>query len=111
MQRRVVITGLGTISAIGDNVEQTLDSLLYSRSGVGKISILETALSQTHPAAEIKKTNADLKLQAGLPADGYFSRTMMLGLIAAKEAVSSARIENIGLLRTGLISATSVGGM
>jgi 3-oxoacyl-[acyl-carrier-protein] synthase-1 len=110
MQRRVVVTGMGIVSAIGGNAEETLQSLLRSESGVSKISILETALSDSHPAAEVKKSNHELRLMAGLP-EGHYSRTTLLGMIAAKQALASAAIEKIKSLRTGFISATSVGGM
>jgi 3-oxoacyl-(acyl-carrier-protein) synthase len=110
MQRRVVVTGLGIISAIGDTVDETLQSLLDSRSGVTNITILKTALSETHPAAEVKHTNKELRIAAGLE-EGYYSRTTLLGMIAAKQALSSSKIEDVRSLRTGFISATSVGGM
>lgn len=110
MQRRVVVTGMGIVSAIGNNADETLQSLLKSESGVSKISILQTALSETHPAAEIKKTNDELRRIAELP-EGYYSRTTLLGMIAARQAMTSAKIENAGKLRIGFISATSVGGM
>jgi 3-oxoacyl-(acyl-carrier-protein) synthase len=110
MQRRVVVTGLGIVSAIGGNADETLQSLLSSQSGVSKISILQTALSETHPAAEVKKSNDELRRMAGL-AEGYYSRTTLLGMIAAKQALTSAKVDNIKSLRTGFISATSVGGM
>lgn len=102
---------MGIISAIGDSVDETLQSLTGSKTGVEKITILQTALSETHPGAEVKKTNSSLKVLAGLPPDKHYSRTTLLGLIAARQAVDSARIENMNALRTGFISATSVGGM
>ncbi len=111
MSQKVYITGLGIISAIGNSVDESLQSLLASKSGVEKISILKTALSETHPGAEVKQTNEDLRAMAGLPSDKYYSRTTLLGMIAAGQAVSSAKIENMKELRTGFISATSVGGM
>jgi len=110
MQRRVVVTGLGIVSAIGDNVDETIQSLFGSKSGVSKITILKTALSETHPAAEVKKTNEELRIAAALPG-GYYSRTTLFGMIAAKQALSSSKIEDVRSLRTGFISATSVGGM
>jgi len=111
MQRRVVVTGMGIVSAIGNNVEETLKSLLGSESGVSKISILQTAISATHPAAEVKKTNEELRAAGHLPEGNFYSRTTLLGMIAAKQALSSAKIANVKSLRTGFISATSVGGM
>ena len=101
---------MGIVSAIGSDADETLQSLLRSESGVSKISILKTALSETHPAAEIKKTNVDLLKLAGMP-EGHYSRTMLLGMIAARQAMASGKIETSGKLGIGFISATSVGGM
>jgi len=111
MPNKIYITGLGIISAIGGNVEESLHALLESRTGVGKISILKTALSETHPAAEVKKTNKELVSLTNLPENKFYSRTMLLGLIAARQALTAARIEKLNEARTGFISATSVGGM
>ncbi|CAN5386085.1 beta-ketoacyl-[acyl-carrier-protein] synthase family protein [soil metagenome] len=111
MSKRIYITGLGIISAIGNDVDQTLDSLLQSKTGVGKISVLKTALSETHPGAEVKKTNDELRVISNLPDNNFYSRTTLLGMIAARQAMSSAKFENVKTLRTGFISATSVGGM
>ena len=47
----------------------------------------------------------------GHAGENSFTRTALLGMIAAKEAVQSAGINDIGEYRTGLLSATTVGGM
>jgi 3-oxoacyl-[acyl-carrier-protein] synthase-1 len=52
-----------------------------------------------------------LTLLAGLPPEKQSTRTALLGLIAAKEAVKNAGITDMKEFRTGIISATSVGGM
>src|SRR5688572_16654131 len=101
MGKSVLISGVGIISAIGDNVEETLHSLLESKTGVGKITILKTALSETHPAGEVKKTNDELRELAGLPGEGFYSRTTLLGMIAAQQALVSAKIDSVSDLRTG----------
>ena len=111
MAKRVFITGFGIISAIGDNAEQTLLSLAESKTGVGKISILKTALAESHPAAEVLKTNDELRTLAKLHDNRFYSRTALLGTIAARQALASAKMENGSGKRTGFISATSVGGM
>ncbi|NNE75538.1 MAG: beta-ketoacyl-[acyl-carrier-protein] synthase family protein, partial [Pricia sp.] len=60
---------------------------------------------------EIEATNTELKLQLGLPEKAHFSRTALLGALAAKQAIQDAKIENINDCITGLISGTTVGGM
>lgn len=105
----VFIAGTGIISAIGNNAAQCLDALENSRAGMGQMTYLDSAHSQRLPVAEVKLTNEKLAELAGLPK--IKSRTALLSLVAAREALADAAIENIKNLRTGFISATSVGGM
>ncbi len=109
MSKKVVITGLGIISAIGNNVPEALDSLLSERSGIGEITHLDTLLKGKFPLAEVKKTTEELLAITGHPGEKNLTRTALLGMIAAKEAISSAGFTPTG--RTALISATTVGGM
>jgi 3-oxoacyl-[acyl-carrier-protein] synthase I len=105
----VFVAGTGIISAIGNNVAECLDALENSRPGMGQMHYLNSAHRQRLPVAEVKLTNEELAQLAGLP--NIKSRTALLSLVAAKEALKQAGIENIKGLRTGFISATSVGGM
>jgi 3-oxoacyl-[acyl-carrier-protein] synthase-1 len=63
------------------------------------------------PVGEVKASNAELKKMAGVENLPDNTRTTYLGIIAANEAVKNAGITNIKEFRTGIISATSVGGM
>jgi 3-oxoacyl-(acyl-carrier-protein) synthase len=111
MSRRVFITGLGIISGIGNNLRETMDSLLLSASGIDKIRYRENRLPGDIPVSEVKCTEEDLFRLAGItPREGY-SRNALLGVIAAKEAWSDAHADLKPGIRTGLISATTVGGM
>ena len=105
---QTLVTGIGAITSIGNSVSENLQSLLDCHSGIAPMQILQTV--HEVPAGEIKLTNSQLAGRAGLPTDGVYSRTMLLGLIAAREAMSDAGIDP-ALMRVGLISATSVGGM
>ena len=105
---QTLVTGIGAITSIGNSVSENLQSLLDCHSGIAPMQILQTV--HEVPAGEIKLTNSQLAERAGLPTDGVYSRTMLLGLIAAREAMSDACIDP-ALMRVGLISATSVGGM
>jgi len=60
---------------------------------------------------EIDFTNRELEEMLGLDPDNNYSRTALLGVIAAKEAFGNAKITDVKAFRTGLVSATSVGGM
>ena len=109
MNAPVFVAGTGIISAIGNNVAECLDALEKSRAGMDKMHYLDSLHRQRLPVAEVKLSNDELAKLAGLPATK--SRTALLSMIAAKEAIENAGIENLVDLRTGFISANSVGGM
>jgi len=126
----VAIAGAGVISAIGNNVADTLLAFENGTAGMADITLLDTIYKGRLPVAEVKADNQKLARWAGLSASaaglapsshsarGYatglapsVSRTALLSLIAAKEALGDAAIPGIQTLRTGFISANTVGGM
>jgi len=109
MSSTVYVAGLGVISAIGNNVAENLQSFELEAAGIGDISLLDTIHRKTRPVAEVKLDNNKLAAITGLPAN--MSRTALLSLVAAKEAINDAAIPNFGSLRTGFVSANTVGGM
>ena len=111
MSTGVAITGMGIISAIGNNVAENYSSLLEGRTGISHISKIDTVHKGSIMVGEIIFTNAELEGKLGLGPNNNYSRTALLGAIAAKEAIEDAKITNIKAYRTGLISSTSVGGM
>lgn len=102
---------MGIISAIGASVEENFNALLSGKTGISVIENIETIHKDSIKVGEIKKTNEELLQQLQISGANDFSRTAMLGAIAAKQAVENAGITNINDYKTGLISATSVGGM
>ena len=111
MSKGVAITGMGIISAIGNNVEENYNSLISGNKGISRISKIDTVHENAIMVGEIAFTNQELEEQAGIPPDNNYSRTALLGLVAAKEAIKDANILDMAAYKTGLISATSVGGM
>ncbi len=109
MSQPVFVAGTGVISAIGKNVAENLDALENSRAGIAPMVYFDSVHRNRLPVAEVKSGNEQLAQLAGLPA--LISRTALLSAIAAREALDAAGIENIAGLRTGFISANSVGGM
>lgn len=110
MPSKVFVTGIGIISAIGRNVPECLDSLMKSRHGITPVTLLDT-IHKDFPLGEIKLTNHHLCEIAGVSFDESWTRTALLGLIAAKEALKNSRIDDVNSLKTGFISGTTVGGM
>ncbi len=110
-QNRIAVTGMGIVSSIGNTVEENSHSLLHYKKGISSIVNIETRHKENIKVGEILQTNKQLAKRLNLPKDHTYSRTALLGSIAAKQAVIQAGIKNISSYRTGLISATSVGGM
>ena len=111
MSKGVAITGMGIISAIGNNVAENFQSLVEGKKGISRISKIETIHKGEIMVGEIDYTNVELEQILKLSPDNNYSRTGLLGAIAAKEAVVNSGIKDIHAYKTGLISATSVGGM
>jgi 3-oxoacyl-[acyl-carrier-protein] synthase-1 len=111
MSKGVAITGMGIISAIGNNVSENYQALIEGTKGISRISKIETVHKDAIMVGEIAFTNQELEQQLNLTSDNNYSRTALLGAVAAKEAVQNAGISDINDCKTGLISATSVGGM
>jgi 3-oxoacyl-(acyl-carrier-protein) synthase len=107
----VAITGMGIISAVGNSIEETLDALIKDQKAITTIDNIATVHRDVIKVGEIKKTNEQLVKELGLSPDNNFSRTAMIGVIAAKQAVKNAGITSINEYKTGLVSASSVGGM
>ncbi len=112
----VAVAGAGIISSIGNNTGECLSALANGQAGMDEITWLDTAHRHKIPVAEVKCSNARLAELAGLPSgsspgSSSVSRTAMLSLIAAREALQKAGIPNFSALRTGIVSANTVGGM
>jgi 3-oxoacyl-(acyl-carrier-protein) synthase len=105
----VYIAGIGVISAIGNNVAEHLAAFEREEPGMGDITTLNTMHRGALPVAEVKLSNTGLAEMTGFHAD--ISRTAQLSLVAAKEAINDAGIPVNSGLRTGFISANTVGGM
>jgi len=111
MLRKVVVTGIGIISAIGKNAEETMVSMRDLKTGIKQLSLFDS-IHNDIPVGEIKLTTDELfKLSGIINSKEIYTRTTLLGLIAAQQAMLSAGISKFGDERTGVISATSVGGM
>jgi 3-oxoacyl-(acyl-carrier-protein) synthase len=78
-------------------------------AGMGAITHFESVHKGVLPVAEVKMTNDELVAKTGMGADA--SRTAMLSLLAAREALADANIPGLDQLRAGFVSANTVGGM
>lgn len=106
---KVVVTGIGIISSIGNNLQETYNSLIEKRTGIGKIEILDTVHKDEFLLGEIKLDHNQLIEIANVDGELAWTRTALLGIIAAKQAIKDSEIEINK--DTALVSASTVGGM
>ncbi|MCD8395008.1 MAG: beta-ketoacyl-[acyl-carrier-protein] synthase family protein, partial [Bacteroidales bacterium] len=108
----IAITGIGVISAIGKNPAEVLESLRQKRSGIATPKYLKTS-HQELPVGEVKLSDDELKALLQLPENEEFSRTTLLGAVAARQAYADAGLTPFDVRdhRMAFISGTTVGGM
>lgn len=113
MQREVCVTGIGVVSALGSNATQNLKCLIEGESGIAPLSILSSVHRGVFPVGEVKMTNDELRQELSLNTEQekQFTRTALIGAMAAKEALINAGIDINDGKRTALVSSTTVGGM
>lgn len=112
MSSRVLVTGIGSVSSIGLNIQELTDSILSSNSGVSRKTRLDSILARSLPTAQIQLSDAQLKSRIpGLSPKHIYSRTALLGMLAASEAVAMAGLTAEDCKAAGLVNSTSAGGM
>lgn len=111
MAERVFITGVGMISAIGNNVQENLRQLRKQQSGLGFTRHIDTIHKDVLPVGEVAPDTAALAEMAGVKDTPGYTRTALLGLVAMQEALQSAGIKDARELPTAFINASTVGGM
>lgn len=109
--KRVVVTGLGAITPLGNTVEETWENLLAGKSGAATINSFDTSKFKTHFACEIKdfKVTDYLDRKEARNMDRY----VQLALVAAVQAVkdSGMDLERINKNRVGVIYGVGIGGI
>ncbi|MDR2805236.1 MAG: beta-ketoacyl-[acyl-carrier-protein] synthase family protein [Dysgonamonadaceae bacterium] len=109
---KILIRGMGIVSAIGNNVAETLQSLRESRSGIDFVRYLKTAHTE-FPVGEVKLTNEEIMRLLNIPENRPTTRTSLMGMLAVQEALRNCGIDSQSAetKRITLISGTTVGGM
>lgn len=110
--KRVVVTGLGAITPIGNDVASTWSAALAGVSGAGPITHFDASKFKTQFACEVKNFNAAEHI------DRKKLRTLDLyaqyALVAARQAVADSKLEeapNLNRNRVGVIVAAGIGGL
>ncbi|HEY9045180.1 MAG TPA: beta-ketoacyl-[acyl-carrier-protein] synthase family protein [Ohtaekwangia sp.] len=111
MSQRVFITGYGLITSLGKDASENFQSLVHRRSGYGELRVLDTIHRTALPACEVKIHDQQLQELTGVAAGIGFTRTALLGLAALQEAIRMAGLSETEVRASGLLSATSNGGI
>jgi 3-oxoacyl-[acyl-carrier-protein] synthase II len=111
MQKRVVVTGLGCISPLGNDVQTTWENILAGKSGVGLITHYDASEYKTKFAAEVKGFDA-IQLFGNRDAR-RMDRYTQLAVATTLQAVEDAglKITDNNRDRIGVIIGTGIGGL
>jgi len=111
MRKRVVITGLGIVSAVGNSIPEFWNSLLEGRDGTKEITVFDPSPYRIKIAAEV----------SGLDPEGHFtrkeirrlSRCDQFGVVAFREAWHSSRLDQdpVDKGRVGVVLGAGSGGI
>ena len=109
--KRVVITGLGAVTPIGNDVSSYWSNLLDGVSGSAPITLFDSSNFKTHFACEVKGFKPEEEFDR--KELRKYDRYVQFALKATKEALedSSIDVEKVDLDRVGVIFATGVGGI
>ena len=107
---RVVITGLGAITPLGNTVEEFWSNLLAGRSGVAPITLFDASHLKTRIAAEVKNFDATQYVDA--KEARRMGRATLFALAAARDAIRDAGFgEHFNdSERVGVVLGTGIGG-
>ena len=109
--KRAVVTGLGAITPLGNDVETTWTNAVAGKSGAGPITLFDASLFKTRFACEVKDFN---------PADLFdrkearkYDRYSQLAVHAAKEAMTDSKLDldKANRDRVGVIFSAGIGGI
>jgi 3-oxoacyl-[acyl-carrier-protein] synthase II len=110
-RRRVVVTGLGLVSPVGNDIATGWSHLVAGRSGIGRITRFDASAFSSQIAGEVK----DFAIDAYLPAKEarHFDTFIHYGIAAACQAVQDAGIsvDQINPERIGVIVGSGIGGL
>ncbi len=111
--RRVVVTGMGMLTALGPDVATTWAGMVAGRSGVGPITLFDPERLECRIAGEVKGFDSSHVLDR--KDQRRTDRYIQFGLVAAREAMDQAglppRMDGAEAERTGVIFGTGLGGV
>lgn len=111
MNRRVVMTGLGVVSPVGNTKSEFWDALLQGKSGAGILSCLDPAQFTSKMAAEVK--DFDPSKHFSPKEIRHTDRFVLFAMVAAKEAIGDSGIDldKVNKERVGVLVGSGIGGL
>src|SRR2546423_6053825 len=107
--RRVVVTGLGAVTPLGNDAPSTWRAALAGESGIDFIRSFDASGFPVRIAAEVK--DFDPSGAASPKEVRKLDRNVLLALAAAKEAVEDARLNGFDPARVGIVFGSAIGGV
>ena len=109
--KRVVVTGLGAVTPVGNTPEETWENLVAGKSGAAPITLFDASKFKTQFACEVKGLNMNdyIDRKEARKMDRY----TQLALVAATQAVNDSKIdaEDLDKNRIGVIFGVGIGGI
>ena len=109
--RRVVVTGLGALTPIGNNIQEFWDALIAGKSGAAPITYFDTTYFKTKFACEVKNFNVEdfIERKEARKMDRY----AQYAIVSSEEAVKDAKFdfETLDKDRVGVIWGSGIGGL
>src|SRR5919106_2581920 len=107
--RRVVVTGLGAVTPIGNDARSTWRAAVAGESGIDWIKSFDASELPVRVAAEVKDFDAS---QVATPKEvRKLERNVLLSLGAAREAMGDAGLNGFDPMRVGVVFGTAIGGV
>ena len=105
---KILISGMGIVSALGNNLGETLAALQAQKSGIAPLHYLQTSHTE-FPVGEVKMTDSAMINLLKISENEPTTRTSLMGMLAVREALAGASLQLPQ--RIAFINGTTVGGM
>lgn len=111
MKRRVVITGLGAITPIGNNIDSFWESIKLGKNGIDKISLFNAENLKVKMAAEVKNFNPSNFIDK--KESKRMDRYTQFAVIAAEESIKDSNLDfnTLNRERIGVMFGSGIGGL
>ena len=110
-KRRVVVTGIGAVTPVGNNAEQAWDNVVAGKSGIGPLTRVDTSKFPVSVAAEVKDFNIEdyIEKKEARKMDRFTHYALAASMMAAKDA--NLTITEEMAPRVGVWIGSGIGGM